>query len=66
MLNGVTKQAIRNRIRWYVSRNPNNIQGTKKDAEDWAIRYLEGIGTTITDKLRESIQQLIDQEIKNL
>ena len=66
MLNGVTKQAIRNRIRWYVSRNPNNIQGTKKDAEDWTIRYLEGIGTTKTEKLRESIQQLIDQEIKNL
>ena len=66
MLNGVTKQAIRNRIRWYVSHNPNNILGTKKDAEDWAIRYLEGIGTTITDMLKESIQQLIDQEIKNL
>ena len=66
MLNGVTKQAIRNRIHWYVSHNPNNIQGARKDAEDWTIRYLEGIGTPLTNELRESIQQLIDQEIKSL
>ena len=66
MLNGVTKQAIRNRIHWYVSHNPNNIQVARKDSDDFTIMYLELILKNLNNELRESIQQLIDQEIKNL
>lgn len=59
----VMDQAIKNRLHWYLSRYPNNIQGARIDAEEWALRYLEGIGAKITIEENERIKRIINQEL---
>ena len=66
MSTAVLNQAIRNRLHWYLSRNPRKYQEARTDAEDWALRYAEGIGTLITAKEREQILQIINQELIQL
>ena len=63
MPTNVLNQAIRNRLHWYLSRNPQMYQEARIDAEDWVLRYVEGIGTLMTDKEKEKILEIINQEL---
>ena len=62
----ILDQAIKNRLHWYLSRNPRKYQEARNNAENWTLRYIEGTGTTITPEEQEKILQLINHDLMQL
>ena len=66
MIPDTYRKSIINRLQSYLHRFPNNYDGARKDAYNWAIGYPQGYGDVLSVEDKSEINSIINEELSHI